>query len=55
MFYHRVVAFEREKTAQIYSKKSDFRKEYHALEELESKAVSDRRNESKTRGVCHKY
>ena len=43
----RIAALEREKQAHVYSKRSEFRQDYTALEELESKAVSDRKNESK--------
>ncbi|XP_072166981.1 coiled-coil domain-containing protein 112-like [Diadema setosum] len=41
----KVVALEREKNTHIYSKRSEFRQEYHELEEQESKTVSDRKAE----------
>ncbi|XP_030832905.1 coiled-coil domain-containing protein 112 [Strongylocentrotus purpuratus] len=51
----KIAALEREKQAHVYSKRSEFRQDYTALEELESKTVSDRKNEKvKVRGQLEK-
>ena len=47
MYICRVSALEKERNTPLYSRRSEFRKDYCELEELDLKGTNDRKTESK--------